>query len=483
MSSSSQKPAKALTAPFLNNPPKLPKGERKDYRDAATKGLAARINDKREVTFIYIGRFPAPTDENPHHQAVGRRTIGAYDEKASDVEAALEAAGKDLPRPPAAMSLARARVIAGEWATLLAMGIDPKEREKEIVQERSRRRDNTFAAVVADYLKDIPTRKRNRHAEQDEREIKRELLERTDKAGKIVWRNPWAARPIVEVSDEDVAELIGAIRDGRDRDKAAPGMAYNVWGHVKAIFSWAMRPERRKGYGLTVNPVIHLQPKDFKLSKTASTRVLSDDEIRAYWAAAEAAPYPLGPFFKMLLLTGQRKSEVAGAHWPEISHNRRIWTVPPERFKSGQSHLVPLSEDALSLIGDLPRFEGEDDSDCLFSTTNGRKPINGFSKAKENLDAAMLEVLRKENPKATLPGWVFHDVRRTVRTRLSGLRVNSEIAEMVIGHGKTGIERIYNHHQYEDEMREALDRWAAALRKILDPKPPENVVSIDRKSA
>jgi integrase len=132
----------------------------------------------------------------------------------------------------------------------------------------------------------------------------------------------------------------------------------------------------------------------------------------------------------------------------------------------------------MSLIRDLPKFEGEDAGECLFSTTNGKKAINGFSRAKSALDEAMLKKLRETNPDATLPDWVFHDVRRTVRTRLSGLRVNSEIAEMVIGHGKTGIERVYNHHEYESEMREALERWAAALKQIVAPPGGGNVIKL-----
>ncbi|WP_412063750.1 tyrosine-type recombinase/integrase [Rhizobium sp. SYY.PMSO] len=446
-----------------------------DISDPATKGLSLRINDKGDVTFVYVGRFPG-------NNSTARRTLGTYDENAHEIESRLKHEGKELPRVGAVMSLARARELATEWSAMLAMGIDPKDREEEIATERKRRRQNTFAAVVEDYLKDIPTRKRNRHVEQDEREIRRELLERKNKDGDV-WKNPWASKPIAEVIDADIGELVAAIRDGKNRDKAAPGQAYNVLGHIKAIFSWAMWPERRQGYGLTVNPIAHLQPKFFKLSKTASTRTLTDDQIRAYWAAAEETPYPLGPFYKLLLLTGQRKNEVAGARRPEISDNRQLWTVPPERFKSGQGHIVPLSNDAMSLIRDIPKFVGENSGDCLFSTTNGKKPINGFSRAKSALDESMLKKLREANPNAVLPDWVFHDIRRTVRTRLSGLRINSEIAEMVIGHGKTGIERVYNHHEYESEMREALERWAAALRRIVAPEPPENILTLERKSA
>ncbi|RVL63344.1 tyrosine-type recombinase/integrase [Sinorhizobium meliloti] len=417
-------------------------GDRDEYPDALLRGLALRVTDKGKKTFILVARFPP--SKNPT-----RRAIGEYP----------------------AVKLQEAREEARRWMQLIARGIDPKDDLERTRTENARKRENTFLAVVEDYLKDIPSRQRNRHAEQDAREIRRELLERKDKRGKVVWSNPWAKKPVADVTDADIAELIGEIRD-----RPAPGMAYNTWGHVKAIFSWAMGPERRQGYGLIINPTQNLQPKHFKLSKTTSVRVLNDDEIRAYWAAADATPYPLGPFYKLLMLTGQRKNEVAGARWPEISQNRSLWTVPSERYKSGQSHIVPLCEDAILLLNSLQRFTGDGSGDCLFSTTKGKKPINGFSRAKSALDDAMLKILRAADPEAELPAWVFHDVRRTVRTRLSGLRVNTEVAEMVIGHGKTGLRRVYDQHTFEPEMREALDRWAAELKLIVAPPEKDNVV-------
>lgn len=416
--------------------------DRLEIRDELVSGLAVRVSEKGKKTFVLIARFPGSS--NPT-----RRAIGEYPN----------------------ITLADARDEAKRWQLLIRRGIDPKDEvEKERV-ENERKRANSFSAVVEDYLKDIPTRQRNRHADKDAAEIRRELLD----AG----RNKWLNRPIVEITDADIAQLIGAIRD-----RPAPGMAYNVWGHIKAIFSWAMWPERRQGYGLVNNPTQHLQPKHFKLSKTVSTRVLTDEEIKAYWKAADATPYPLGPFYKLLLLTGQRKAEVSDARWAEFDlNNRQLWTVPEERFKSGQSHIVPLSKDVLSLITALERFEGEGSGDCLFSTMTGQKPINGFSRAKTELDKKMLEILKESDPAAKLPAWVFHDVRRTVRTRLSALRVNADVAEMVIGHGKKGLRRVYDQYEFEPEMREALEKWASALKKIVTPPDKNNVLTFPQASA
>ena len=96
-----------------------------------------------------------------------------------------------------------------------------------------------------------------------------------------------------------------------------------------------------------------------------------------------------GPLYKLLLLTGARKNEMAGARWSEIDLKKKLWTVPPERFKSNASHLVPLSDSAVAIIEALPRFTK---GDHLFTTTYGEKPISGFSKGKARLDKLMVYI-------------------------------------------------------------------------------------------
>jgi hypothetical protein len=79
-------------------------------------------------------------------------------------------------------------------------------------------------------------------------------------------------------------------------------------------------------------------------------------------------------------------------------------------------------------------------------------------------------------------GWVVHDLRRVVRSKLAALKVSDPIAELVIGHGKKGLQRVYDQPSYEAEIREALELWAARLRDIVTP-PPENVVRMKKERA
>jgi hypothetical protein len=105
------------------------------------------------------------------------------------------------------------------------------------------------------------------------------------------------------------------------------------------------------------------------------------------------------------------------------------------------------------------------------------KPVNGFSKTKDRLDKLLVAELGEQPPP-----WVFHDIRRTVRTRLSGLRTSHDVAEMIIGHGRKGLARVYDQHGYADEMRAALEAWNARLRMIIMP-PPQNVVELRKAEA
>ena len=147
--------------------------------------------------------------------------------------------------------------------------------------------------------------------------------------------------------------------------------------------------------------------------------------------------------------------------------------------------MVPLSDLALELLATVKPFEGEGSGSFLFSTRNGRHPIDGFGVAKKRLDKFMLAELktmaeeRGDDPeKVTLKAFVNHDLRRVVRSQLSSLRVPEPVCELVIGHGKKGLARVYNQHEYLDEMREGLQLWADKLRAIVNPPSAPNVVQL-----
>ena len=141
----------------------------------------------------------------------------------------------------------------------------------------------------------------------------------------------------------------------------------------------------------------------------------------------------------------------------ELDLENASWTIPAARTKNKRPHIVPLTDDAVALLSELPRFKA---GQYLFSY-NGTTPVAGHSVGKARLDALM-------QAQATYPiRFRTHDLRRTVRTRLSALRVPDVVAEMVIGHGRKGLQRIYDQHKFTDEMREALEAWNAGVRAIV----------------
>jgi integrase len=148
---------------------------------------------------------------------------------------------------------------------------------------------------------------------------------------------------------------------------------------------------------------------------------------------------------------------------------KKLWSIPAERMKADAAHVVPLSHDAMVVLTSLPRLTK---GDYLFSTTFGLKPVNSFEKAKRKLDAEIVKLL------GDFPDFIIHDLRRTVRTGLSAIpNVSDLVRELVIGHTKPGLHKVYDQYAYLDEKRFALDAWAARLRSIIEPPAP-NVIEL-----
>jgi integrase len=200
-----------------------------------------------------------------------------------------------------------------------------------------------------------------------------------------------------------------------------------------------------------------------KRASQARDRVLTEDEIRAIWPVAEANGV-FGAVVRLLLLTGQRRGDVYGMTWGEL--DKDVWTIPARRYKTGRAHVVPLSGAALEIVRAQPRSAG-----LVFPGKHGI-PLTTSSRRKLTLDA----VITKANGKA-LPHWTIHDLRRTARTLMSRAGVRPDVAERVVGHVIQGVEGVYDRHTYEAEKRDALEKLAAMVERILNP-PPENVVAI-----
>ena len=397
-----------------------------DVRDLEVRGLRVRVMPSGQRSFVLLARYGGK------HSAPTRRALGVYDD----------------------MSLEEAREEARRWKKLIKNGKDPaaiKERERV---ERERQQKNTFRAVLAAYNKDkLEDLRRGR-------EVNRDLEKLAEDTG-------WGGRPITEITALEVRDVIKQYKD-----QGKIHHAHNLLGYIRRLYNWAI--DQHVYAGLETSPCDRLKPKAIIGEKRLRNRVLNDAELRAAWVAAGKLGYAYGPLFKLLMLTGARKSEVAEARWSEFDLVKKLWTIPAERMKADAAHIVPLSDDVVAVLKSLPRSDG----DCLFSVNGGRNPVAGFSAAKDRFDAEIVKALRESDPKAKLPYFVIHDIRRTVRTGLSAIpNISDLVRELVIGHTKPGLHKVYDQYAYLDEKRFALDAWATRLRAIINPTSA-NVVEL-----
>src|SRR5262249_3618988 len=162
--------------------------------------------------------------------------------------------------------------------------------------------------------------------------------------------------------------------------------AHNCLGHIRRLFGWAID---QHAYGIESSPVDRLKPKSLIGERKPRSRILSDEELRAFWHATGEMGYPYGSIGRILLLTGQRHHEVSEAPWAEFDLSRGLWTTGQARFKSDMPHVVPMTGDVLDLLARLPRFQS---GDHVFSMTFGKKPTNISNKVKSELDRRMLSI-------------------------------------------------------------------------------------------
>jgi len=265
------------------------------------------------------------------------------------------------------------------------------------------------------------------------------------------------------------------------KKRRAPEQARALLILVKRFFVWALD---QRSFGLTASPCDRLKATKIIGELQSRTRHLNDAEIAAFWRASGKMPYPVGSVYRALLLTGLRLNETAGISWSEIHGNTLI--IPAARMKGregkARDHLVPLTQEMQEIIASAPRVRG---GPFLFSYKAGKSPVTMTGPMKRDLDQRMLRTLKamarrrgEDHHSVELPDWVNHDLRRTVRTGLSKLKVSREVAEAVLAHRPPGIVGTYNLHEYEDEKREALELWAQRIASIVNPPKPAKVVKL-----
>lgn len=406
-----------------------PAGQRLTLWDNLLPGFGVRITDKGSRSFIVQRRIGK-------NGPMKRLTIGEV----------------KLQKEDGGFSLAAAREVARGWIGQMKAGVDPKAAELEAGQAAERERKDTFRYAWEQYERLRVAKQRERTQAETRRPFEKHFLP------------AWGERPLSSVTRRECFELIYAIAgDGR------PIAANRALANLSAFFGWAV------GAGFVdTSPVMRMEAPG---EETDRRRVLAETELRWFWQASGELGWPFGDYHRFLLLSAQRRSEVAGARWPEIDLDGAIWIIPAERAKGKRAHLVPLSPPALTLLRQVPRFK---DSDFVF-TLRGAAPVSGFSRVKRRLDKLMTALAVDAGEREPIADWHLHDLRRTAGTALQALGFGEEIRAAVLGHSRKreqGVTAVYSVHEFKDEKTRALTAWANRLHAILNPKAIDNVVSL-----
>jgi integrase len=335
------------------------------------------------------------------------------------------------------IALAAARKLCAAAMHDVAEGRDPSAAKKEAVAKAAAAKADTLRAVCEEYLARDGAKLRT--ANQRER-----LLDR------LVYP-AFGSRNIHTITRGELVRLLDKIEDERGTRMADMTLAV-----LRKVFNWfAIRDEHFR------TPIVKGMARR-KPQEQARSRVLEDAELLCIWKTATENKTPFAALVKFLLLTAARRAEAAEMTWSEVED--RAWTLPAARNKVKVDLVRPLSAVAVAVLDGLPRI-----ADCAYPfTTDGQRPISGFSKFKKKFDEV-----------CGVSGWTLHDCRRSARSLMSRAGVLSDHAEMCLGHVLPSMRRTYDRWQYFDEKKRAFEQLATLIENIVSPQ--EKVTALRRR--
>jgi len=413
--------AKDLTAIAVSALVKKPPDTRRETPDGKVRGLYFVQQPTGAASWALRYRF----DGQPK-----KLTLGAY------------------PK----IDLKTARELATEASVAVAKNADPAADKKQARISAQRARAEAAAPAGRELVERAVVTFIERYAKQNTRESSWREAERIlDK--EIV--EAWRGRKVSDIKRSDIHFILDAMVD-----RGAPVGANRSLAVMKRFFSWCVERD-----------LIQHSPCEGIKAPTATRsrdRVLSDDELREIWKACEWLGWPFGPLVRLLILTGQRRDEVAEITWFEVDLSEALWTLPRGRVKNDKGHSVPLSPQAIEILNILPKIQGK--QAFIFSTT-GESAVSGFARAKARLDSLLPE---------GMPGWTLHDLRRTLASGCARLGIAPQVVEAILNHKSgtiRGVAAVYNRYDYASEKRAALDAWAKHIEGLIFQRPT-NVVQL-----
>jgi integrase len=329
------------------------------------------------------------------------------------------------------MPLSTARIRVAEARDAVNKGVDPgQDKQRKKIEDRQAETDRAADTVAkhAQAFLDWQAKRLRPAGWQQQHHVIRDFA-----------LPAWGSKSVHDIRKRDVIELVEGIAEDR------PYMANRAFGVIRRFYRW-----------LRERDVVTFSPADGVKKPSverARDRALSPPEIKRLWHALDTVGGPACAAIKLLLLTGQRRGEVAGMTGSEVDGD--TWLLPAARTKNGKPHAVPLSRQALAVIEQQPRIHG-----CDFVFTSGSKPVANFAGVKQEIDAIM-------KPEAA---WRVHDLRRTCASGMQRLGTRSEVIERALNH-RSGLYRsvagIYQVDPLTQEVRDALAAWGREVERIV----------------
>ena len=333
-----------------------------------------------------------------------------------------------------------ARRHAKDILAARTLGRDPAN-EKSEARDRAA---ETFGALLARYLPHKQAQLKT--GSRSFKEVERHLTK---------YARRLHARPVTAIDRRAIAALVSSISS-----KNGPTAANCMLGSLSGYFGWLIR----EGLISDVNPASYVNKA---VANKSRDRVLSTDEFREIWNALGDSDY--ADIFRLLALTGARKSEIGSLRWDEIDFDNAEINLSAARTKNNRPHTIPLTPPALAIL----EARSQNEREFVFGYGRG---FTGWHWAKTALDERIAAARKAAGIKAPMPAWVLHDLRRFFSTIAHDeLGVPPHVVEAALGHVtafKSGVAGVYNKASYVVERRRALEKWAAFLDEIVTGKRP-----------
>ncbi|MBF0098686.1 MAG: tyrosine-type recombinase/integrase [Magnetococcales bacterium] len=344
------------------------------------------------------------------------------------------------------ISLAEARKKHAAAREQLKQGIDPGAVEQ--VAKAEAMAAPTVAALVEEYIERW-AKPRKRTWPEDARMLNKDIVPR------------WGRRKAKEITRQDIVRMMDELQD-----RGATITTNRTLACVRKMFNWAVE----RGV-LDASPCAGVRAP---VQEVQRERVLSPDEIRAFWNGLDQASMSEGSrlALKLQFLTAARKGEVVTARWEDFDLVGGWWTLPAESSKNKMAHRVPLSRQSLEALERIKATSG--DSPWLFPS---RTP--GKHQAPTSVDHAV----RRNLATFGIGQFTPHDLRRTAASLMTGMGISRLVVSKVLNHVESGITAVYDRHGYDAEKRMALDAWGKRLEAIVTGQAENNVIALSSRQA